>query len=46
MSSPTEQRGDFVERFIAGLSSMFFMNDFVFRKPCYITGGQKREVTD
>jgi hypothetical protein len=46
MSSPHEQRGEFVERFIAGLSSLFFLNDFVFRRPCYVTGGQKREVTD
>jgi hypothetical protein len=46
MSSPTEQRGEFVERFIADLSSMFFLNDFVFRQPSYMTGGQKREVTD
>lgn len=41
-----EQRGDYVERFIAGLSSMFFLNDFVFRQPSYQTHGQKREVTD
>lgn len=46
MALPPEQRGEYVERFIAGLSSMFFLNDFVFRKPSYITGGQKREVTD
>jgi hypothetical protein len=46
MSLPNEQRGDFVEQFIADLSSLFFLNDFVFRKPSYITGRQKREVTD
>jgi hypothetical protein len=46
MALPHEQRGEYVERFIADLSSMFFLNDFVFRKPSYITGGQKREVTD
>lgn len=39
MSSPNEQRGEFVERFIADLSSMFFLNDFVFRRPSYMTGG-------
>lgn len=46
MSSPNEQRGEFVERFIADLSSMFFLNDFVFRRPSYMTVGQKREVSD
>jgi hypothetical protein len=46
MSLPHEQRGEHVERFIASLSSMFFLNDFVFRKPSYITSGQMREVTD
>lgn len=46
MSLPNEQRGVYVERFIANLSSIFFLNDFVFRKPSYITSGQKREVTD
>ena len=46
MSLPNEQRGDFVEQFIANLTSLFFLNDFVFRKPSYITGRQKREITD
>jgi len=46
MALPHEQRGEYVERFIADLSSMFFLNDFVFRKPSYVTGGHKREVTD
>jgi len=46
MSRPKEQRGEFVERFVAQLGSMFFLNDFVFRKPSYITGPHKREVTD
>jgi len=46
MSLPNEQRGEFVEQFIANLSSLFFLNDFVFRKPSYITGREKREVTD
>jgi hypothetical protein len=45
MATP-EQRGGYVERFIAGLSSMFFLNDFVFQKPSYHTHGHKREVTD
>jgi len=35
-----------VERLIAQLASMFFLNDFVFLSPSYVTGGQKRQVTD
>jgi hypothetical protein len=46
MASIQEERGEFVERFIADLSSMFFLNDFVFCRPSYVTGGQKREVSD
>ena len=46
MSTANEPRGEIVEQFIASLSSMFFLNDFVFRKPSYLTGGQQREVTD
>jgi hypothetical protein len=46
MSLSNEQRGEFLERFIADLSSLFFLNDFIFRKPSYITARQKREVTD
>jgi hypothetical protein len=41
-----KQRGKVVERLIADLSSMFFMKDFVFRNPSYVTSGQEREVTD
>lgn len=46
MSNADEPRGEIVERFVAGLSSMFFLNDFVFRKPSYLTNGRQREVTD
>jgi hypothetical protein len=46
MPLPNQRRGEFVERFIGDLSSLFFLNDFVFRKPSYITARQKREVTD
>jgi hypothetical protein len=42
----TEPRGSVVERLIAELASMFFMKDFVFLRPSYVTSGQQREVTD
>lgn len=46
MSLKPEARGETVERLIADLSSMFFMKDFVFRSPSYLTSGSKRQVTD
>lgn len=46
MPTQHEERGEIVERLIAELSSVFFMKDFVFRSPSYLTGGQKRQVTD
>jgi hypothetical protein len=46
MRTKGEERGEIVERLIADLSSMFFMRDFVFRSPSYLTGGEKRQVTD
>lgn len=41
-----EPRGTFVERLIAELASMFFMKDFVFLNPSYVTSGEKRQITD
>lgn len=39
-------RGAVVELFIAELASRFFMKDFVFLSPTYITRGEKRQITD
>src|SRR5438309_1323629 len=46
MPRQRKERGEIVERLIAELSSMFFMKDFVFRSPSYVTSGEKRQVTD
>jgi hypothetical protein len=44
--SQDEPRGTVVERLIAELASMFFMKDFVFLNPSFVTSGEKRQVTD
>ena len=46
MQTKLETRGEMLERLIAELSSMFFMKDFVFRSPSYVTHGDKRQITD
>jgi hypothetical protein len=46
MQTKFDVRGEMVERLIAELTSMFFMKDFVFRSPSYLTGGDKRQITD
>ncbi len=41
-----ESRGTALERFIADLTSMFFLNDFVYLSPSYMTSAHKRQLTD
>jgi hypothetical protein len=41
-----EPRDTALERLIAELSSVFFMRDFVFLDPTYVSSGQKRQLTD
>lgn len=45
-TSRNESRGSALERFIADLASFFFLKDFVFLSPCYVSGGNKRQITD
>jgi hypothetical protein len=46
MKNSAESRGTVIERLIAELASRFFMKDFVFLSPSYVTGRHKRQVTD
>src|SRR5262245_52513622 len=46
MPKTCERRGETVERRVAKLSSVFFMKDFIFRSPSYLTSGEERQVTD
>jgi hypothetical protein len=41
-----ESRGTALEHLIAELSSTFFMRDFVFLNPTYVSNGKKRQLTD
>ena len=41
-----ESRGTALENLIADLSSKFFMRDFVFLNPTYVSNGKKRQLTD
>lgn len=42
----SESRGTALEHVVAELTSTFFMKDFVFLSPTYMTSGQQRQVTD
>src|ERR1700685_834410 len=41
-----ESRGTALEHLIADLSSTFFMRDFVFLNPTYVSNGKERQLTD